>query len=50
LPAAAFWAGARPDWEFERDGDVTHLRPDARFIWTETAGLKASPECPRAPR
>jgi DNA-binding transcriptional LysR family regulator len=27
-----FLSGARPDWEFERDGKVTHLRPDARFI------------------
>jgi DNA-binding transcriptional LysR family regulator len=27
-----FLSGVRPDWEFERNGVVTHLRPDARLV------------------
>jgi DNA-binding transcriptional LysR family regulator len=27
-----FLSGARPGWEFERDGQVTHLRPEPRFV------------------
>jgi DNA-binding transcriptional LysR family regulator len=27
-----FLNGVRPGWEFERDGQITHLRPEARFI------------------
>ncbi|GIL40908.1 LysR family transcriptional regulator [Roseiterribacter gracilis] len=30
-----FLGGARPDWEFERDGTVTHFRPDARLVCTD---------------